>query len=261
MPHLPGRGTGDAPDGRPARAPLHELADPHRIASVFRAADAPRLVARSPALLPQDPVRAPQPPEPPEPSHLLLHLLLLRARQPGLPLARIQIPCLSQRRSVSLVIPRSSAIWRGNLPLVRASPMASARTSSGDGCTGRDAWLMDLPPRGLDKAGEACANSEHVVEDHFVEVTAMIATGKGAHRAIDDVLLSRYACYLIVQSAGPSKPIVAHGQTYFAVRTRAAELIELEGLSEPSRAARCPWTCRRRRHRLRRCGSRSRSAW
>jgi len=63
----------------------------------------------------------------------------------------------------------------------------------------------------------------------------MIGTGKGAHWAIDDVMLSRYAYYLIVQSASPSKPIVARGHTYFdtyfVVRTREAELIELEGLS------------------------------
>src|SRR5215813_4808634 len=90
----------------------------------------------------------------------------------------------------------------------------------------------------IDKAREACANSEHAVEDHFVEVTAMIETGKGAHRAIDDEMLSRYACYLIVQNADPSKPIVARGQTYFAVRTREAELIELEGLSEAQKRIR-----------------------
>src|SRR5215831_12444261 len=59
----------------------------------------------------------------------------------------------------------------------------------------------------IDKARDACANSEDAVEDHFVEVTTMIATGKGAHRAIDDVMLSRYSCYLIVQNADPSKPI------------------------------------------------------
>ena len=60
----------------------------------------------------------------------------------------------------------------------------------------------------------------------------MVSLRSGARREIADWELSRYACYLIIQNAGPSKPIVARGQTYFAVRTRQAELIELEGLSE-----------------------------
>jgi DNA-damage-inducible protein D len=64
----------------------------------------------------------------------------------------------------------------------------------------------------------------------------MIDTGKGAQRKVPDVHLSRYACYLIVQNGDPSKPVIAQGQTYFAVRTREAELIgELAGLTEAQR--------------------------
>jgi DNA-damage-inducible protein D len=86
----------------------------------------------------------------------------------------------------------------------------------------------------IEKAEAACTNSGYSVEDHFSRVGNMIETGKGAHREVEDVLLSRYACYLIVQNADPSKEIVALGQTYFAVQTRRAEMAddELAGLTE-----------------------------
>lgn len=74
------------------------------------------------------------------------------------------------------------------------------------------------------KAEEACENSHHAPSDHFVEADTLIVAGKGAKRRVDDWHLSRYACYLIVQNADPEKPIVAIGQTYFAVQTRRAEL-------------------------------------
>lgn len=60
--------------------------------------------------------------------------------------------------------------------------------------------------------------------DHFGDVTTMIDLGKGARREVRDVRLSRYACYLIVQNGDPSKPIIAEGQTYFAVQTRRQEI-------------------------------------
>jgi DNA-damage-inducible protein D len=87
----------------------------------------------------------------------------------------------------------------------------------------------------IGKAREACENSGHAVSDHFVEADQMVALGSGAERKIADIHLSRYACYLVVQNADPEKPIVALGQTYFAVRTREAELTEqalLQGMSE-----------------------------
>jgi DNA-damage-inducible protein D len=76
------------------------------------------------------------------------------------------------------------------------------------------------------KAKLACFNSGYRIEDHFADVSKMVDIGSGAQRAIKVVLLSRYACYLIVQNADPSKDIVALGQTYFAVQTRRQELAE-----------------------------------
>lgn len=88
----------------------------------------------------------------------------------------------------------------------------------------------------IQKAEEACQNSGEAVSDHFAHVSEMIETGKGAKRKVEDVRLSRYACYLIVQNADPSKPIVALGQTYFAVQTRRQEIAdELAGLTEDQR--------------------------
>jgi len=90
----------------------------------------------------------------------------------------------------------------------------------------------------IDKAREACANSGHAVADHFEDILEMVDIGSGAKRQIPDVRLSRYACYLIVQNGDPSKPVIANGQTYFAVQTRRQELGDAEryaGLSEDER--------------------------
>jgi DNA-damage-inducible protein D len=78
----------------------------------------------------------------------------------------------------------------------------------------------------LKKAKEACKNSGQSVKDHFGDVTDMIEVGKTASREITDTHLSRYACYLVVQNADPSKGIVALGQTYFAIQTRKQEVQE-----------------------------------
>ncbi|AQX53077.1 DNA damage-inducible protein D [Priestia flexa] len=78
----------------------------------------------------------------------------------------------------------------------------------------------------IEKAKEACKNSDQLVSDHFAEVSKMVKLGSGAMRNIDDYELSRYACYLIVQNADPKKEVVALGQTYFAVQTRKQELQE-----------------------------------
>jgi len=79
------------------------------------------------------------------------------------------------------------------------------------------------------KAKEACVNSGQLVEDHFEVFLEMVAIGSGAQRPFDDgVKLSRFACYLIVQNADPSKEIVAQGQTYFAVQTRLQEIQQMD---------------------------------
>lgn len=87
----------------------------------------------------------------------------------------------------------------------------------------------------ITKAREACANSGHAVSDHFVETNEMVGIGSGARRPIEDWLLSRYACYLVIQNADPSKPLVALGQSYFAVQTRRQELADDERLKEESK--------------------------
>jgi DNA-damage-inducible protein D len=80
----------------------------------------------------------------------------------------------------------------------------------------------------IESARTACFNSGQRVDDHFVEVTDMIKVGKGAMRPAKTVMMSRYACYLVIQNADPSKEIVAQGQTYFAIQTRRQELSDAE---------------------------------
>lgn len=80
----------------------------------------------------------------------------------------------------------------------------------------------------IEKAKEACENSQQMVLDHFVDFNEMVEIGSKAKRGLESVKLSRYACYLIVQNADPSKEVVANGQTYFAVQTRIAEIKQME---------------------------------
>ena len=76
------------------------------------------------------------------------------------------------------------------------------------------------------KAQEACDNSGQDNADHFVHVHEMVTIGSGAQRQLPDIRLSRYACYLVVQNGDPSKPVIANGQTYFALQTRRQELAD-----------------------------------
>lgn len=88
----------------------------------------------------------------------------------------------------------------------------------------------------IEKARLACQKSTRVVGDHFGDITKMVMIGSGARRELEDFRLSRYACYLIVQNGDPSKPVIANGQTYFALQTRRQELQDEQKFADLSEA-------------------------
>ncbi|MES2962173.1 MAG: DNA damage-inducible protein D [Pseudomonadota bacterium] len=78
----------------------------------------------------------------------------------------------------------------------------------------------------ISKAKIACQVSKHKIPDHFADIGKKVDLGSGGQREVDDIILTRYACYLIAQNGDPAKPEIAFAQTYFAIQTRRAELIE-----------------------------------
>ena len=112
--------------------------------------------------------------------------------------------------------------------------------------TGNEFWMARQLSKALDytdfrnftgvieKAIDACKNSNQPVQNHIVEANEMVAIGSGAEREMTSYKLSRYACYLIVQNADPAKEVIAQGQTYFAVQTRLQEIQQMEAYNRLS---------------------------
>ena len=91
-------------------------------------------------------------------------------------------------------------------------------------CLGYSTW--ESFKTAVNRAQEACQNTGQDTMDHFRDVTKMVEIGSGTQRAVEDVLLTRYACYLVAQNGDPRKPQIAFAQNYFAIQTRRQEIWE-----------------------------------
>ena len=80
----------------------------------------------------------------------------------------------------------------------------------------------------IEKAKSACETSGHAVQSEFVDVNKLVDVGANLQRSIQDIVLSRYACYLIAMNGNPRKEVIALAQTYFAVKTHKQEQLELQ---------------------------------
>ncbi len=78
----------------------------------------------------------------------------------------------------------------------------------------------------VNKAKESCETTQEAVSDHFVDVNKTIPMPKGANKEVPDIMLTRYACYLIAQNGDPKKEQIAFAQSYFAIQTRKQEILE-----------------------------------
>ena len=92
------------------------------------------------------------------------------------------------------------------------------------GCLGYTTWRRFKDA--INRAMESCKSAEVEVSDHFADAVKMVEIGSNAVRDVDDIMLTRYACYLIAQNGDPRKEEIAFAQSYFAVQTRKQELIE-----------------------------------
>jgi DNA-damage-inducible protein D len=133
-----------------------------------------------------------------------------------------------------------SALSGEELGAIQISPFDAIRHQSeqyGEYWSGRELYKLlgysrwEKFRETIERARMACKEAGQAASDHFHLEVKMIKAGKGARREIDDIFLSRYACYLVLQNADPAgKPIVALAQTYFAVQTRRQELADQEAL-------------------------------
>jgi DNA-damage-inducible protein D len=123
---------------------------------------------------------------------------------------------------------KSERRLRGNIPMKRELIVQLNKTFEESAYTqsGVEYWMARDLQKLLDYTELACLKSGQNISDHFVDVNKMVSLGSGSERQIDDIMLTRYACYLIAQNGDPNKEQIAFAQSYFAIQTRKQELLE-----------------------------------